>query len=125
LFVHWADVRAESYKLTPSPMRGRCVQLHNMRDKGKIKELNQRIDEVLYYLWDPIGVSDEPSARAEYSSYTMTILKHVLIEDLNQIANQLSKIETDSMGLTSDKDRKLKVAQRFLDYKYAVEERLK
>ncbi len=68
-----------------------------MTDKKKIKELIQRIDEVLFYEWDPIGVSDEPWARAEYSSYAMTILKYVLNEDLNQIANQLSKIETDSM----------------------------
>jgi hypothetical protein len=33
----------------------------------------------------------------------MTILKYILKEDLNQSANQLSKIETDSMGLTTDK----------------------
>lgn len=96
-----------------------------MTDKGKIKELNQRIDEVLYYEWDPIGVSDEPCARAEYSSYTMTILKYVLKEDLNQVANQLSKIETDSMGLTTNSERNLIVAQRLLDYKHAVEEGLK
>lgn len=96
-----------------------------MIDKEKLKELNQRIDEVLYYLWDPIGVSDEPCARAEYSSYSMTILKYVLEDDLNQIAIQLSKIETDSMGLVSDKNRNLKIAQRLLDYKYAVEEGLK
>ena len=96
-----------------------------MTDKGKIKELNQRIDEVLYYIWDPIGVSDEPCARAEYSSYTMTILKYVINEDLNQIANQLTKIETDSMGLTTDKERNLEIAQRLLDYKYAVEQGLK
>jgi hypothetical protein len=96
-----------------------------MTDKGKIEELNQRIDEILYYEWDPIGVSDEPCARAEYSSYTMTILKYVLKEDLHQIANQLSKIETDSMGLTTNKERNLKIAQRLLDYKYAVEEGLK
>lgn len=96
-----------------------------MTDKGKIKELNQRIDEVLFYVWDPIGVSDEPCARAEYSSYTMTVLKYVLKEDLNQIANLLGKIGTDSMGLTSNKDHNLRVAQRLLDYKYAVEEGLK
>lgn len=29
------------------------------------------------------------------------------------------------MGLTSEKDHNLKVAQRFLDYKNAIEERLK
>ncbi len=96
-----------------------------MTDKGKIKELNQRIDEILYYEWDPIGVSGEPCARAEYSSYTMTILKYVLKEDLNQIANQLSKIETDSMGLTSNKKHNLKVAKKLLDYKHAVEHGLK
>ncbi len=96
-----------------------------MTDKGKIKELNQRIDEILYYEWDPIGVSDEPCARAEYSSYTMTILKYVLEEDLHQIANQLSKIGTDSMGLTTNKEHNLKISQRLLDYKYAVEEGLK
>ena len=99
--------------------------IEQMTDKGKIKELNQRIDEILYYEWDPIGVSDEPCARAEYSSYTMTILKYVLKEDLHQIANQLSKIETDSMGLTTNNERNLKIAQRLLDYKYAVEEGLK
>lgn len=96
-----------------------------MTEKGKIRELNQRIDEVLYYIWDPIGVSEEPCARAEYSSYTMTILKYVLKEDITQIANQLSKIETNSMGLTTDKERNLKIAQRLLDYKYAVEQGLK
>lgn len=96
-----------------------------MTDKGKIKELIQRIDEVLYYVWDPIGVSDEPCARAEYSSYTMTILKYVLENDVTQIANQLSKIETDSMGLTSVIEHNLEVAQRLLDFKYAVEKGLK
>ncbi len=34
-------------------------------DKGKLRELEKRIDEVLYYVWDPIEVSDEPCARAE------------------------------------------------------------
>lgn len=96
-----------------------------MKDKEKIKELNQRIDEVLYYEWDPIGVSDQPCAKAEYSSYTMALLEYVLKEDLNQIANQLSKIEIDSMGLTSNKEQNLIIAQRLLDYKYAIEKGLK
>jgi len=94
-------------------------------NKLKIKELERRIDEVLYYVWDPIGVSDEPCARAEYSSYTMTILKYVLNEDLQSITNQLKKIELDSMGLISNNERNLMVAKRLLDYKHAVEEGLK
>ncbi len=68
-------------------MRHTCTEMlcaiRKMTDKGKIKELYQRIDEVLYYVWDPIGVSDEPCARAEYSSYTRKILTYVLIEDFD------------------------------------------
>ena len=32
-------------------------------------ELLTRVDEVLHYLWDPIGLSEIPEARDEYSSY--------------------------------------------------------
>ena len=56
-------------------------------NKEKLRELERRIDEVLFYVWDPIGVSDTPAARGEYSSYTMTILKYVLEEDLKKIAS--------------------------------------
>lgn len=96
-----------------------------MINKAKLRELERRIDEVLYYVWDPIGVSDEPCARAEYSSYTMTILKYVLSEDLQKIAHHLKRIELDSMGLTSNSERNLMVANRLLEYKSAVEEGLK
>jgi len=53
--------------------------------KRSLRELEQRVDEVLFYVWDPIGVSDTPAARGEYSSYTMTVLKHILEEDLKKI----------------------------------------
>jgi hypothetical protein len=29
-------------------------------------ELFRRIDEILFYVWDPIGVNDSPYARDEY-----------------------------------------------------------
>ena len=32
-------------------------------------ELYRRVDEVLHYLWDPIGVAGAPEARDEYYSY--------------------------------------------------------
>jgi len=32
-------------------------------------ELYKRIDEILFYRWDPIGVSDGAWARDEYQSY--------------------------------------------------------
>lgn len=94
-------------------------------NKEKLIELERRIDEVLFYVWDPIGVSGMPAARGEYSSYTMTILKYVLDEDLKKIAWQLGKIETNSMGLMTNEIKNLEIAELLLDFKYAVEEGLK
>ena len=34
-----------------------------------LDELHRRTDEVLHYIWDPIGVSGVPTARDEYSGY--------------------------------------------------------
>ena len=94
-------------------------------NKNKVRELERRIDEVLYYVWDPIGVSDIPAARGEYSSYTMTILKYVLEEDLKKVANQLSKIQRDSMCMATDEVENLKIAEQLIDFKDAIEVGLK
>lgn len=91
-----------------------------MEEQAKLQELNQRIDEVLYYIWDPIGVAKEPCARGEYQSYVKVIMEYVLKEDVNQIANQLSIIASDLMGLKSNIIHNLKVAEILIDYKYAV-----
>jgi hypothetical protein len=37
-------------------------------------ELHSRVDEILYYIWDPIGVAAEPSARDEYSRYVPELI---------------------------------------------------
>ncbi len=46
-----------------------------MNDELKT-ELGRRIDEVLFYVWDPIGVNvyGEPTARDEYSGYVPRLL---------------------------------------------------
>jgi hypothetical protein len=94
-------------------------------NKEQIKELQQRIDEVLYYVWDPIGVSDSPSARSEYSSYVKVILKYVLLEDLDKVTNQLNRIQSESIGLSIDKEKNQEVADKLIDFKLAIEEGLR
>ena len=64
-------------------------------------ELYHRVDEVLSYLWDPIGVAGIPEARDEYHGY----LPHVFSMLVNgsqtgAIASYLSEVEGDRMGLT-------------------------
>jgi len=65
-------------------------------------ELRTRIDEILHYVWDPIGVSPSPAARDEYRSYAGKIEE--LLRggaDLNKIQNHLLTLESSSMGIES------------------------
>lgn len=86
--------------------------------KADLIKLTQRVDEILYYTWDPIGVSDTPACRNEYSSYTATVVKCVLKEDLKSIAAQLNKLELTSMGLKPNEVKNLEVAKLLLDSRF-------
>ena len=96
-----------------------------MKDRAKIKELINRVDEVLCYLWDPIGVSDEPCARGEYSSYVGSIVSLLNDEEEDKITKRLSEIESTSMGLTKNETKNKLIAKRLIDEKYAVQEGLR
>jgi hypothetical protein len=87
-----------------------------MKDK-----LLQRIDEVLYYLWDPIGVSDEPNARDEYSNYITSIYSLLINDKSKEIISQtLSTIMTKNMGLTDNKDKCDEIADLLIRHKTAI-----
>jgi hypothetical protein len=86
-------------------------------------ELRTRVDEVLHYLWDPIGVRDIPAARDEYSSYVGHVCKmlkdHASVE---QISKHLGIIKTMSMGMpqsgNSEADRM--IASILIDWKETI-----
>jgi hypothetical protein len=60
------------------------------------EELCQHVDEILYYVWDPLYVSDEPDAREQYSSYVPIIVSMVKSkQNEEQIAEYLEKIEQE------------------------------
>jgi hypothetical protein len=46
----------------------------------KENELYKRTDEILFYIWDPIGVSPDPYARDEYLSYLPQVFQ-MLMDD--------------------------------------------
>ncbi len=81
-------------------------------------ELYRATDEVLHYLWDPIGVSDVPDARDEYWGYLPQVFR-MLIEQTpeDEIANYLVKIETERMGLSSNKENARRIAEILYEYK--------
>lgn len=74
----------------------------------------QKIDDILWYDWDPIGINDI-APRDEYQSYTPQIF-NLLKTGRNRetIAELLSKIETDNMGLVSNMGKCMKIAEKIL-----------
>ncbi len=88
-------------------------------------ELQKRVDEVLYYVWDPIGVSNEPCARGEYDSYVPQVLKLVLENDsIEPISEYLANIATAQMSLSADPNRCDRAAELLLQHKKAIREGL-
>jgi hypothetical protein len=61
----------------------------------------KRVDEVLHYIWDPIGVSTmSPIPRDEYHTYLPQVFGMVIDgKPEEEIAAYLLDIERDRMGL--------------------------
>jgi hypothetical protein len=88
------------------------------------RDLLARINEVLHYIWDPIGVRGDPSARDEYDSYVPDV--HSLLESgstAEQIATHLDEIATERMGLRSNMEHNRATAQRLLDWRAVLLEK--
>lgn len=83
--------------------------------------LYERIDEVLHYIWDPIGVSGVAAARDEYQSYIPVIFGLLKDNaDAERIAAHLNAITSKSMGLNEDSEKALAVARILLGWKKAL-----
>lgn len=83
--------------------------------------LYRAVDEVLHYVWDPIGVCGVPQARDEYHGYLPQVFG-LLRDGADQfaIAAFLTSITTERMGLSSRPDHDSEVARILLDWKESV-----
>lgn len=79
-------------------------------------ELYRRVDEILYYVWDPIGVAYSPAARNEYQGYLPKVFA-MLQEDgsASSIAAYLDTVATERMGLDARGEHSKRVAELLLD----------
>jgi len=76
--------------------------------------LYKRIDDVLWFDWDPIGVNDI-APRDEYQSYVPEIFSLVKAkEDRQVIADRLLKLETEDMGMSGTIENCLRIADKIL-----------
>jgi len=88
------------------------------------EELYRAVDEVLHYVWDPIGVAGVPQARDEYYSYLPQVFRRIKEgAAATEIADYLSKMSTEYMGLSENRSQDLKVAEILLEWKAAIDEK--
>ena len=87
----------------------------------KENELYKRIDEVLHYVWDPIGISDEPWARDEYESRVPQVFSLVVNQATPQaIADHLMEVVRKDMEVTSNERHTMRVAELLLAYREKI-----
>jgi hypothetical protein len=85
---------------------------------GREAELYRRCEEILHYLWDPIGVAGVPAARKEYDSYLPQVF--ALVRDMAEpktIENYLAGIEEREMGLKAHSERDRAVVKILLEWR--------
>ena len=81
-------------------------------------ELYKRVDEVLHYVWDPIGIGGSPAARDEYYGYLPQVFGLVRDSaDAKQIADYLTHVEEDRMGLKPDPAKAKEAAELMLEHR--------
>lgn len=84
-------------------------------------ELYKRIDEILFYKWDPIGISDGDWARDEYQSYLPRVFAHAMESDSPEtIAMYLGAVSTESMGLSEAPERDMEIAKMIIEIKESL-----
>lgn len=85
-------------------------------------ELEMRVDEVLFYLWDPFAFNAEPFAREEYRDYVMEVFNFVEAgKNSEQIAELLTDIVENRMGLEFSRETSLNVAKLLVRHRTAID----
>ena len=82
------------------------------------QELIKRINEVLFYVWDPIGVCNEPAARDEYDSYVpqvFSILNKSNPED--NLKQYLFDVAKKEMASEVSEDNLIEVVELIIGWK--------
>ena len=85
--------------------------------------LYRRLDEVLHYIWDPIGISGAPGARDEYRAYLPKLFELIKSRAPEQnVVDYLVEAETGRMGLSkADAQKAKEVAEICADWQIWIE----
>ena len=79
--------------------------------REEYERLSRRVDEILFYKWDPIRLSDSNWSRDEYERYVPPALKLALEHETpGPLGEFLTMASTELIGLSEDRERDVAVA---------------
>ena len=111
---HFDDNRLEVEVKSVILLFNRNKKFKNNLTLAKDFGLYKKIDNVLWFDWDPIGVNDV-APRDEYQSYVPEIFNLVKAKENRQvIADRLLKLETKNMGMNGTIENCLRIADKIL-----------
>ena len=88
------------------------MELCRQEVRKEIEELRTRIDEIMFYKWDPLHLSNSNWSRDEYESYVPEVFRLALESTSYQpIADYLTQVATEIMSMTADKEHDIEVAE--------------
>ena len=86
-------------------------------------ELLQRVDEVLYYHWDPLGVAREPVSRQEYAAFVPEVFAALLDNaDEHRVMELLLLLESEFLGVGPRPSQARRVAEMLVDWRALLEQ---
>ena len=79
----------------------------------RAREIQETIRDILHHDWDPVGVGGVPQAQDEYDSYVGDVYR-LLVSGAgpSQIAEHLARIEQEWLGLPTQPEALMHVAQK-------------
>jgi hypothetical protein len=81
------------------------------------QELMIAIDEVVHYLWDPIGIAWLPEARDEYKGYIPEIFVRTKSGQISEILAYMEWMVVERMGMDFNNSKALEIADILLQWR--------
>lgn len=114
---HFDDNRLEEEVKSAILLFNRNKKFKDNLTAAKDFLLYKKIDDILWFDWDPIGIKDD-APRDEYQGYVPEIFGLVKTKaDRQEIANRLHKLETENMGMSGTIENCLTIADKILNAK--------
>lgn len=87
--------------------------------------LLRAVDEVLYYVWDPIGINDDPTVRDEYYDYVPRVFEILCADSptetiFREITGYLTHVEVNDISIGGKKEE---TADRLISMKTHLQAR--